>query len=220
MPAIEELDAPERRGIDRRTIVKGAAWAMPVVAAAIAVPNATASTACAVAVPGWQAWSSGTTGSFTSGTCGGQQPQADGKWWQWCDATTTSNYTLSKCTTVAMVAGKTYSITFTTQANRGNPAPDSPANLVLAIGGSQVWAGYTVGTTGKSANPGGTDTHLLTTSVNGSNYTDQTWTVLYTAQTTGDVLVCYTWTAYQRTSANGNVSTDDIGTSLPAISCT
>ena len=31
--------------------------------------------------------------------------------------------------------------------------------------------------------------------------------------------VCYTRTAYQRTSANGTASTDDIGTSLPAIAC-
>ena len=159
-------------------------------------------------------------GSFTSGTCGGAQPQGDGKWWQWCDATATSNYKLSKCATVSMVAGKTYSISFTTQANSGNPTPDSPANLVLAIGGSQVWAGYTVGSNGTSANPGGTNTHRLTTATNGSNYTDQTWTVSYTAPTTGNVQICYTWTAYQRTSANGSASTDDIGTSLPVITCT
>ena len=119
-----------------------------------------------------------------------------------------------------MVAGKTYSITFTTQANRANPLPDSPANLVLTIGGTQVWGGYTVGSTGASGNPGGTNVHQLTTSGNGSNFTDQTWTVFYTAPTTGDVLICYNWTAYQRTSANGSASTDDIGTSLPVINCT
>lgn len=90
-------------------------------------------------------------------------------WWQRCDASTTPNYTVSKCATVTMVAGKTQSIAFTTQVNRSNPLPDAPANLVLAIGGAQVWAGYTVGSTGKSANLGGANVYQLTTSGNGSN---------------------------------------------------
>ncbi|WP_139232185.1 hypothetical protein [Microbacterium azadirachtae] len=208
------------RTISRRNVTRAMAWSVPVVAAAVALPHATASTACAVAVPSWSGWSSGNTGTFTAGTCGKPQPESNGMWWQWCDASTTSNFTLSKCATVSMVAGKTYSITFTTQANRANPLPDSPANLVLTIGGTQVWGGYTVGSTGASGNPGGTNVHQLTTSGNGSNFTDQTWTVFYTAPTTGDVLICYNWTAYQRTSANGSASTDDIGTSLPVINCT
>ncbi|OZB83358.1 hypothetical protein [Microbacterium sp. 13-71-7] len=214
-----ENSAPDREGIRRRTVIKGAAWSVPVIAAATALPHAAASPACSVTVPGWSGWSGSNTGSFTAGTCGNPQPEPNGMWWQWCDASTTSNYTLTKCATVTMVAGKTYTITFTTQANRSNPVPDSPANLVLAIGGAQVWAGYTVGSTGKSANPGGANAQQLTTAGNGSNFTNQTWTVLYTAPTTGDVLICYTWTAYQRTSANGSASTDDIGTSLPSITC-
>lgn len=217
MPNLDHRHASS--GISRRTLVKGTAWAIPVIAVATAAPSSTASTACTVPVPAWSAWSHSTTGSFTSGTCGGTQPGADGMFWQWCDASTTSNYVLRKCATVSMAAGKTYSITFTTQANRSNPLPDSPANLVFTIGGSQVWAGYTVGSTGKSGTPGGTNANRLTTAANGSNYTKQTWTVTYTAATTGSVTICYTWTAFQRNATNGSASTDDIATSLPTINC-
>lgn len=221
MPKDQQTETLPRRGIQRRTVIKGAAWSVPVVAAAVAVPNASASPTapCSVAVPAWTAWSDGATGAFTEGTCGRPQPEANGQWWQWCDATETSDYTTFKCATVSVVAGQTYSITFTTQANSGIPTPNSPANLVLTIDGSPLWAGYTVGSTGASADPGGANSHRLTTATNGSNRTDQTWTVFYTANTTGDVLLCYTWTAYQRTAANGDTSTDDIGTSLPVITC-
>ncbi|MDR6865844.1 hypothetical protein J2Y69_000429 [Microbacterium resistens] len=45
----ESLGTPN--GVRRRTVLKGAAWSMPVVAAAVALPNAAASTDCACFVP-------------------------------------------------------------------------------------------------------------------------------------------------------------------------
>ncbi|WP_424937707.1 MULTISPECIES: hypothetical protein [Bacteria] len=51
---------PESAGLSRRSLVKGAAWSMPVIAAAVAVPAASASVAC---TPGRVSLVAGATGS-------------------------------------------------------------------------------------------------------------------------------------------------------------
>jgi hypothetical protein len=122
-----------------------------------------------------------------------------------------------RCTTFTAVAGQQYKLTFTTMANSGNPTPDSPANLVLTIGGQQYWAGYTRSSTGATGNPGGINTNQLATSQGGlANFLDQTWTVTYTSLSTGPVTICFKWTAFPRVSSG---STDDIGTTVPTLAC-
>lgn len=60
-----EGNSTESTGIHRRTIVKGAAWSIPVIAAAVAAPNATASTT-APCPTGVVDWTSYTRNSATS----------------------------------------------------------------------------------------------------------------------------------------------------------
>ncbi|HMR48035.1 MAG TPA: hypothetical protein PKE40_02190 [Arachnia sp.] len=206
-------------GVSRRSVVRGAAWSVPVVAAAVATPYASATLCAGGSLSPWSVWTNETTGDFVPSSCGAPQPQDDGMWWQWCDATATSDFSLQKCVTADVVIGQTYALGFTTQAFQGFPTPDSPANLVLRVDGAQIWAGYTVGSLGVSGNPGGTNSNLLFTAQNDGNLIPQNWSPVFTATATGPVTICFTWTAFAKTQENGFVSTDDIGTTLPVLAC-
>lgn len=222
----------------RRTVVKGAAWSVPVIMAATAVPIAAASTVndCE---PQVLAWSIGWSSTMTDGAggaidasglngCGSPQPEADGKWWQWCDAPWDSDLVYTKTYHLAVTAGQSYFLTFSTHSGHGTnvqsdgsvqEGPSSPANLTLSIDGTQLWGGYTVSTEGVTGEgSSGANWNALTMNLDYTDTTtDQSWTASYTATTTGTVALTLQWTVSQ--TVLGTNCSDDIGISSLALTC-
>jgi len=200
-------------GPSRRTLARGVAWATPAVLMANAAPAVAASIGqCVNPTMTWASgWSTTLGGAFTSGTCGGTQPGSDGKWWRWCDSTTTSSHTYTRTRSFSVVEGLCYTVSFTTQANPGFPAPSSGAYLTASIGGTQYWEGHTRST---YQSPVTTNRNQL---IINPAYTDQTWSFVYAATTTGTVAFAFKWQIQSR--SGGFASSDDIGTTAPTITC-
>ncbi|PPG38547.1 hypothetical protein [Pseudoclavibacter sp. RFBA6] len=200
---------------DRRTILRTAAWSVPIVSLAAVTPAHAASGPCAPVNVSYSSgnWTTAFAGTTSSGTCGGVQPEASGRYWLWCDAPAASNYTMTRTVTFSVVAGTTYSIAYSMQANQGAPTPSSGQTLTIAIG-------YATPTTVKTYQ---SQTGLLAgatllpnAGTGGANFSVVNDDFDFTAATTGTVTLTYTHTARARGSA---VSTDDIGISAPTISC-
>jgi len=224
--------------VSRRVIVKGAAWSVPVVMAAATVPRSAAS-AIGQCDPQTLAWGAGWTSVMTDGSggqidesllqgCGGAQPEANGKWWLWCDGPWSSDLVYTKTYYLDVTADVTYILAFSTHAGSGVTVdgqgavvegPSSPASLTLEVDGAPLWGGYTISTEGESGQ-GSSNFPWYQLSLD-LNYTDTTaddyWTVPFTASTTGTVSVILQWTARQ--TVMGTNCTDDIGVSQLVVTC-
>ncbi|KJL31160.1 hypothetical protein RS86_03276 [Microbacterium azadirachtae] len=146
--------ATDRAGIKRRTVIKGAAWSVPVIAAAFAAPMAAASGCTSQQLPNKSSAFVRGVPSPNTGTNGyhglGNVP---GLWWEWPDGTYSStiqdvpaNYvTYTRTWPVTVTPGSPVNISGTVQANFGsNSMPASrPAGLLVQTSlDGLTWTSY------------------------------------------------------------------------------
>lgn len=135
---------PAQDGFARRTLVKGAAWTIPVVSLAIATPAAAASNSFVCpTVPASSGWTgpSGLNGD-SSGT-GGYGWTGDGaQWWNTKDATRSNSFSYYIEFPFKGVAGHSYNFNWSAFANGPGNGVSYVAYDVL-IGGGQVYSAST-----------------------------------------------------------------------------
>jgi hypothetical protein len=212
---------PSLAGVQRRTVIKGAAWSVPVIAAAIAVPAhaASANPPCATLPTGQVGW------TLTDPLSGRGQSAGAVNSWRTVDGQlgfrqyndnfyrrtnpAAVNYVTRLRATFDAVAGTEYVFTFRLLGNSAN----SPENIVSTMG--VVVGGATLQTfsTQPAAAPG---TQVPMGPVNATTGS-QVYTVSWTAPTSGMTTFDYIFTMYpvgtQQITYN-----DDIWVSLPQIS--
>lgn len=181
--ASSDWTVPTADGVHRRTIVKGAAWTVPVVAVAMATPAAAASEAFVCpTVPASTGWTgaSGITGS-TAG--GGYYRWSDDKteWVNTKDATQTSSLSYYIEFSFKGVAGHTYNFNWSAYAN-GAANNVSYVAYDVAIGGTKI---YSASTDGNAGTTGYLDPNTGTTTTASHSFTpttDGTYTFRYTVR--------------------------------------
>lgn len=193
------------RSITRRTVARGALWAVPTMVVATASPALAASSVPCIVVPPPPKWTkpevSGTLGIPTSGEYG------------WNDSTpynfneyrdngsTTQPLVITTTATVNVIGGATYIMRTPVQWNYGNGQRDSSTtqSVTLTIGSQQV---FSVTTRSSALGPTNSKTQVAGT---------------YTATSTGPVSMTLTFTLTPRSkSAN-----DDMIVTVPTFtSCT
>jgi len=194
--------------ISRRTLVKGAAWSVPVIAAAVSAPLASASTVACPDISQPAVW-----GPFevASGTPGGRQEDILApnffEFWSENGDTATTVAVIRKRTTIAVQAGKTYTFTFQADMNYGkwDITQAVPSAIALNVNGTQIWQAQSR-TGALPVWSGGSAPH---------NY--GTYTATFTATTTGTVPVDINFA--MGTKPNPALANDDIRISTPIITC-
>lgn len=200
--------------VGRRTIVAGAAWTVPIVAAATVAPLATASPICPT-LPPISTWARQVpvSGTIVAGSAGYRTgPRGEELYVTAEGAPGTGNVVLRFSTTFNAVAGTTYNFNFSYGSNYGNlDQPTStraavrldvgPAPTTLFNGSSRPLAGNTT----LPNNPNSTYTNY------GSS------NPAYTATTSGPITVAYVF-VMTGTSAT-QFRTDDIAVTRPVITC-
>ncbi|AZZ56657.1 hypothetical protein [Rathayibacter iranicus] len=149
--ASSDWTVPSADGVHRRTIVKGAAWTVPVVAVAMATPAAAASEAFVCpTVPA----SSGWTKPVTSGTSTGPgvyEWSTDGTEWQNTkDSTKADSFSYYIEFSFKGVAGHSYTFNWSAYASGARNTANYAAYDVT-IGGNQVYTASTDGNYGGGA---------------------------------------------------------------------
>jgi hypothetical protein len=194
--------------ISRRTLVKGAAWSVPVIAAATAVPAHAASGAVCPNITSPSVW-----GPFevASGTPGGRSEDVKGnffEFWSENGDTATTVAVIRKRAMISVQAGTTYTFTFQADMNYGNwdITKAVPSAIALVVNGTQIWQAQS--RTGVlPVWPSPTSPH---------NY--GTYTATFTATTTGTIPVDINFT--MGTKPDPALANDDIRISTPTITCT
>lgn len=186
--------------MNRRTLAKGAAWAIPVIAMGAQAPAMAASPVACPAIPtpsGWTTTTAGTSGGSGTGSYG-WTTTAPYSFSEVRDAASGKTFTVTTTTSVAVMAGVTYTINTSVTFNYGsnNASISKPQTCSLAMGGTTIFS-YTTGssplTTPYSAVP-----------VSGT----------YKATSTGMVALTFTF-AVQAPGSGGN---DDVTVTLPTFS--
>ena len=107
----------------RRTVLRGAAWATPVVAVVVAAPAFAASRVSCPVLPtsaaGWTTTTSGTLGPAASGGFGWNPAGANFSVYR-DNGSITANLVVTSTTTVAVTPGATYTVTFPYTWGYGN----------------------------------------------------------------------------------------------------
>lgn len=176
------------RGINRRSVVSGAAWAIPVIAVATAAPAAAASVPPAVCPVAPQP--AGWTGPIvTSGNLNGTGTMGwnGTNWATTKDSTTTASLQYYIEFPYNQVAGTTYTFNLNVTAN-GAAANVTFAYLSIVAGGQALWSA--------STNSAGSQPNYMPP----TNVT-QPVTVSYTATTTGTTTFRYLMSFQQTTAA-------------------
>lgn len=208
--------------------MRAAAWSVPVIAAAIATPLAAASTPAFVC-PNISNSSLWTVTSPVSGALGNGsnrwnttltpgvhlfQSEADNRTQGWGAAYATS----LTATTFEAVAGATYTFAFTVRAGYGNNqmSRSGPQRISVIVGGQTLWTGNTRASVPEF--PGGVQLPIAN---NVANVTAQTYTVNFTAPTSGPTAFQYQFVVPGAAiSANPAGANDDIWISIPTTACT
>lgn len=128
---------PSEDGLHRRTIVKGAAWTVPVVAVAMATPAAAASNTSCPTVPAASAWVlSSTQGNIQAGT--GAPTRNGSKGNEWFDyiepATNTGNAGSTFTTNITVTPGQVLTFSFYAAASRGTGGNQAPTAAIYSFG--------------------------------------------------------------------------------------
>lgn len=214
-PNSSPLDS--KKGITRRTIVQGAAWSVPVVAAAVATPLAAASAAiCPALAPAsawtWQVPATGTLRTQVNGQASARTGANGGELYVSHEAQPgTGAMTITASTTLAVVAGTTYDLSFFFGSNYGglNTAVSTRSAVSLTVDGANLFWGSTRPIAGNTTIPNNTAA---------SGYTNYgSTTASFSADATETIVVTYTFvsTATSATQPNG----DDIAITVPVITC-
>jgi hypothetical protein len=215
-------------GPTRRTVVRSAAWSIPVIAAAIAAPREGASTPAFIC-PDISDSSLWTVASLVSGALGNGsnrwnttltpgvhlfQSEADNHVQGWG-----APYAPPRtATTFEAVAGATYTFVFTVRAGYGNNqmSRSRPQRVSVLVGGQTLWTGNTRASVPEF--PGGAQLPIAN---NVTTVTAQTYSVNFTAPTSGPTVFQYQFVVPGAAiSANPAGANDDIWISIPTTACT
>lgn len=219
----DSTDNKPDTNLSRRTLVKAAAWSVPVISVAVAAPAAAGSSTCpALSLGEWPATSpvSGTLGNGTNGWnlatgpgTGYYQSQKDNGSYGWG----APQAMVSTSTTFEAVAGTTYTFTYTAVAGYGNNRRNysGPQRVELVVDGQVIWTGNTRPEVPEF--PGGSPIPI-------ANYYSQTtpatYAAVFTATSGGTKTVEYRFTMPGAAlSANPSGANDDIWISVPQITC-
>lgn len=186
----------------RRTIVKGAAWSVPIIAATAATPFAAASTAPCPVLPRSTSWALNQNASGIVWNNNFAANAANNNFGNSGDAYPgTGNASVRASTTMNVVAGTTYTFTFSTL----QPTPIQQWTVLqFIVNGANIWQGIT-----RNINPA---FHWLPSGVL------QTWNVTWTAPTTGSVPIQFDWVMGDPNGFNPPHN-DDIFVTVPSVSC-
>lgn len=193
------------RSITRRTVARGALWAVPTMVVATASPALAASPVPCFVVPPPPQWTtpaiSGTLGNEGSGGFGWStgSPYNFNEYRD--NGSATEPLVITTTATVNVISGATYTMTTPVQWNYGNSfqSQSTPQSVTLTIGSQQV---FSVTTRSSALGPTNSTTQVAGT---------------YTATSTGPVSMTLTFTLTPRSkSAN-----DDMIVTVPTFtSCT
>lgn len=151
--------------LERRTVLKGAAWSLPVIAAATAVPLASATgpgtcptadrantvnsgsgnfTTVSGGQNGWMANSPAGGPVTTSPVVDPENPVLDPRTWQFMrDGALPNGGWNYLTTTLAVTAGTSYTFVTPLRTGRGNTAETWRSEVSLTVDGAQLWYGTT-----------------------------------------------------------------------------
>lgn len=209
------MDKPEST-LSRRTVVKGAAWSVPVIAVSAAAPAMAASVAPCPTIPdfGSFVWaipasgqlnpSTGHTGPATVNGVSAAESILDGK-------TSAGPATVTVTTTLSLVAGTSYTLSFGVMGRfaDGNGSPTTSQSLAVSVGGSTIYRASTRPQSDPSI-------AVIPTGVNwGTSFMPVT--VTFTATATGDIPLVFTFQLPGMPAGWGG--SDDIRVSQPALLC-
>lgn len=207
--------APSGAIVTRRTLVKGAAWSVPVIAAAVAVPAHAASQLCSPgAVPlGGSGWTTTESGTYTPD--GGSQGWVDTQHFfaqKNNPSTSTTISTTTSTTITGLVVGQSYTVGVPVVMTYGNldPSTSYPATLAVLLNGVTELQFATDGRAGYIKPPVSPGAPPLDSSY--QNYTF-TFVASGTTATITMQFVLGTW--------NGvfNSGGDDFYVRLPSVNC-
>lgn len=110
--------------VDRRTVTRAVAWTMPAIAASAPVPAFAASPITCPAMPPGTTWTTTTSGTLGPAATGSYGWDTNNKFVNYCDnGSTTSPLTITSTTTIPVVPGATYSISFRFSWGYGGGSP-------------------------------------------------------------------------------------------------
>lgn len=197
---------PAKRTPLRRTVVKSAAWTVPVIAVGVAAPASAASSVVCPVVPPSGSWGSSTTGSFNLGTKSwGSDPSGTPTFKEYADnASTTATASISTFVDVPVAAGVTYTLTFNTAWGYGNYNPGTSAGSSVSVTfGDQTFTGAT-----RSGDLGPNSANILAS----PRYTPRT--LVYQSTSAGTVHIQITIIVDPRRNIIGGAN-DDIFVTMP-----
>ena len=187
--------------VARRTIVQGAAWTVPIIAATAASPFAAASNVPCPVLPRSTSWALNQNASGIVWNNNFQANAANNNFGNSGDAYPgTGNASVTASTTMNVVAGTTYTFTFSTLQS----TPIQQWTIFqFAVNGSTRWEGVT--------RPGYPQSYMPPNVL-------QTHTVSWTATTTGSIPIRYTWLMGDPNGYNPPHN-DDIFATVPTVTC-
>lgn len=188
------------RSITRRTVARGALWAVPTMVVATASPALAASSVPCIVVPPPPQWVTSYVGTFGISTSGGYgwstgSPYNFNEYRD--NGSATEPLVITTTATVNVIGGATYTMTTPVQWNYGNSfqSQSTTQSVALTIGSQQVFS-----VTTRSSPLGPTNS---TTQVPGT----------YTATDSGPVSMTLTFTIAPRTSS----ANDDMIVTVPTF---
>lgn len=204
--------------MNRRTVLHGAAWSLPVIAVAVATPLAAASEVfvCPVLAPaGTWTWQVPVSGTLRTGN-NGQAAVRNGAHGQEFyvsheAAASTGSVVIRVSTVLEVVAGHTYDFSFFFGANYGNLVESTSVRSAvrLDVGTTTLFNGSTRPLAGNTLIPNNT------TASGYQNYGSTTRA--FTATTSEMITVAYVFVMTATTAAVP--AGDDIAITLPVITC-
>lgn len=218
----DDWTIPDPDGVGRRTLVQGAVWTVPVIAAAASAPLAAASNeppfVCPVLAPSSQwAFVAPSSGTLEPGGGFGSRVNVQGpELYNTTEAihggTTAAENTAY--TTMSVVAGHTYTLNFRAASNYGQFDIDKSwwSRLRLEVEGyGQLWIGAS-----RDMNDPAYPIIPTNSSMNYTNYGNFSGT--FTATTTGVVRVSFIW-GLRAVNGASRTSQDDIAVTVPTVIC-
>ncbi|MGO2748645.1 MAG: hypothetical protein ACTIA6_01175 [Pseudoclavibacter sp.] len=203
------METPE---IARRSLVKGAAWSVPLIALAAAAPHAAASDEIDCEYyndfDNWDVVRTGGSFNTNTGVVGWLSGAPSVFVIQQDNNSTSSQATLTLSSELATVAGRTYSFDFRIQSNYGDPANEANWMRLQILAGTQsLYRGTT-------RNASGQWTQIPHTNwpVNPIPY--QTLSASFVAAQTGFTTITYKVTVAERLGSKF-AANDDIRVSVP-----
>lgn len=217
MVASSDWTVPTADGVHRRTIVKGAAWSVPVVAVAIGTPAAAASNfTCPVLTAADYTKESNGYAYADSATIGvqGTKPQAfrvnsDNS----SAAGSGAEGVIAFTAQMKVVKGKTYTFSYSAYGNYGNFTKEGSRSQYfrLKVDGAKISPNY--GT--RTSEFGDTQLPIQEKSTDTLPWKD--YTVSYTATADGTVPVRFEFVLPSKLT--GQSANDDVFVTLPTIAC-